>query len=53
MLTAVVINHENNRPSEGFFKLAKELHHIKAVEFDEFWIVELKRAHEFWSKKAV
>lgn len=56
LLSVVVVNKETKTPGDGFFKLAKDLGLFNGslknkAEKDAFFIAELKRVHEFWSRE--
>lgn len=50
MLSVVVVHkHGDMKPGHGFFSLAKNLGR-EVSDYDEFWVKELERVHEYWSK---
>jgi hypothetical protein len=50
LLSVVVIHREDNIPGPGFFTLAKELGIYKGGDDLMFFIQELARVHDYWSK---
>jgi hypothetical protein len=49
MLSAVVIVQAENKPGEGFFKLARELGLFLGSDELAFWVKELNRVWDYWS----
>ena len=50
LLSAVVIRRDENMPGTGFFTLARALGlHTEGDNLD-FWLAELRRVHDYWSK---
>ena len=50
MLTAAVVHKSpDHKPGRGFFRLAKSLGRDTA-DADRFWIDELTRVHDIWSR---
>ena len=49
MLSAVVIVQEENKPGEGFFKLARDLGMFFGSDELAFWVSELNRVWDYWS----
>jgi hypothetical protein len=50
LLSAVVIHKDDNIPGQGFFTLAKRLGLHEGEDNYLFFIQELRRAHDYWSK---
>jgi len=50
LLSAVVIGKETNTPGAGFFACARELGLYSGKDDLEFWISELNRVHDYWSR---
>lgn len=50
LLSAVVIGKESNMPGFGFFTCARQLRVYSGGDDLTFWLAELKRVHEYWSK---
>lgn len=51
MLSAVALPKDGNRPSDGFFELARQLKRLQSTNYaaeDAFWVRELKRVYEYW-----
>lgn len=51
MLSAVALPKDGNRPSKGFFDLARDLerlHSTQPADEDRFWVEELKRVYAYW-----
>lgn len=53
MLSAIALPKDGNRPSKGFFDLARELDRLQntsaAVE-DAFWVGEMNRVYAYWGE---
>jgi hypothetical protein len=52
MLSAVALPKDGNRPSAGFFELARQLKRLdstRSTDEDGFWVRELKRVYEYWA----
>jgi len=49
MLSAVVIVQADNKPGEGFFKLARDLGLFHGGDELTFWVKELNRVWNYWS----
>jgi hypothetical protein len=52
MLSAVALPKDGNRPSAGFFELARQLKRLDSTNpaaEDAFWVRELKRVYAYWS----
>jgi hypothetical protein len=50
LLSAVVIGEETGMPGSGFFVCARELGVYSGKDDLAFWISELKRVHDYWSR---
>lgn len=53
MLSAEAMPADGNRPSKGFFDLARELRRLdstRETDEDTFWIAELNRVYAYYSK---
>jgi hypothetical protein len=50
MLSAVVILKDSNIPGSGFFTCARELRRYSGKDDLGFWIEELRRVHDYWSR---
>lgn len=49
MLSATVINQEDNSPGPGFFNLARDMKMLTPGEEEyDFWLRELKRVRDYW-----
>ena len=49
MLSAVVIQKDNNIPGRGFFTLAKQLGVYDGSDDFKFFVSELTRVYQYWS----
>ena len=50
MLSAVVIQKDNNIPGSGFFTLAKQLGLYSGADDVVFFVKELRRVHNYWTQ---
>jgi hypothetical protein len=53
MLSAVALPKHENRPSKGFFDLARDLKRLNSnqpKDEDQFWIAELNKVYDFWGE---
>jgi hypothetical protein len=50
LLSAVVINKNENGPGGGFFTVAAELGCFRGGDRDAFFPAELGRVHEYWTQ---
>jgi hypothetical protein len=50
LLSAVVIRIDTNIPGPGFFVLATQTGLFQGGDRTVFWVRELTRVHEYWSK---
>jgi hypothetical protein len=50
LLSAVVCGKESNAPGSGFFSLARALGLHHGRDDDRFWIEEMHRVNDYWSK---
>jgi hypothetical protein len=52
-LSAIVVSKGGEgMPGEGFFKLAKELESFPVGDRMLFWVSEVKRVRDYWSRKS-
>ena len=51
LLSAVVVLKGENIPGEGFFSLAKDLRLHDGSDDVVFWVREVQRVHNYWSKQ--
>lgn len=51
LLSAVVILKDENIPGQGFFTLAGSLNLYAGDDKVQFWIQELRRVHNHWSRQ--
>ena len=49
LLSAIVLSMEENRPGEGFFRLAEQLGMYRGGDWDTYWLKELQLVHDYWS----
>ena len=50
LLSAVVIRRDKNMPGAGFFNLARRLGLHGTGDDFQYWLQELRRVHDYWSK---
>ena len=50
LLSAVVIRRDMNMPGHGFFALARRLGLHRQGDNLEYWLAELRRAHDYWAR---
>ncbi len=50
LLSAVVILKDSNMPGSGFFACARELKGYNGKDDLGFWVEELRRVHDYWSR---
>lgn len=51
MLSAIALPKEGNRPSKGFFDLARELGRLESTlpkDEDAFWVKEVNKVYAYW-----
>ena len=53
MLSAVVTQKETERPGAGFYQLGQELGLARGMDAEMFFIRELQKVHDYWSRLAV
>lgn len=51
LLSAVVVGTARNAPGSGFFTLARELELHSGSDDDGFWLAELNRVYDYWSRQ--
>lgn len=50
MITVITVHKSDRMPGKGFFKLARELGHLINQNDRKFWIDEINKVWEYWSK---
>lgn len=50
LLSAVVIAKDTGMPGEGFFTCARDLRRYAGRDDLAYWVEELRRVHDYWSK---
>lgn len=53
MLSAVVIGKETTMPDSGGFLCARDLRKYSGRDALAFWLEELRRVHDYWSRRKV
>jgi hypothetical protein len=51
LISAVVIGVDANGPGPGFFECAKKLNVYRGGDDLKYWIEELQRVHDYWSRQ--
>lgn len=51
LLSAVVVLKHEGVPSLGFFDCARQLHLHTGLNDDGFWVEELQRVYDYWSRR--
>jgi hypothetical protein len=50
LLSAIAISKDGNMPGHGFFECARELRRYAGKDNLGFWVEELRRVHDYWSR---